>query len=322
MKEYGGYLPLDLKDGNLYYEYDSSRMLKCNTGLTAIYCAIKNIVPKRVFIPHFICDTVHELINNLGIEIIRYYITRDFKPINVKPDKDDCIILVNYFGVCDEVVLNQLDKFNNIIIDNTQAFFAKPIFRTGVYNVYSCRKFIGTPDGAFLIGENIKYIDLDEDFSGDRSLFLLKQHETGINSAYQESLENYSCIKNERRKMSLLTEKLLRSVDYSHIINSRKNNFNKLHSILKRHNRYDFDDKVSSVPYSYPLLLNIDIRKKLIDRRIYVPTLWKEKITEEYINKVEYDYSKNICHLPMDQRYNTEDMEYIGIVVIECLEDN
>lgn len=35
-----------------------------------------------------------------------------------------------------------------IILDNTQSFFQKPI--SGIDTIYSCRKYFGVPDGAYL----------------------------------------------------------------------------------------------------------------------------------------------------------------------------
>lgn len=43
MKELRGYLPLELKN-NHYYNYDETKMIKCNTGLTALCCDLYNLI--------------------------------------------------------------------------------------------------------------------------------------------------------------------------------------------------------------------------------------------------------------------------------------
>lgn len=321
VKELGGYLPLELKKNNHYYNYDETKMIKCNTGLTALYCAIKQIEPSTVILPYFICNTVIDLVKKMDLPITFYHIKSDFSPEDIKCPENSCIILVNYFGLCRNVIMDIVNQFSNVIIDNTQAFFSEPVFEEGVYNIYSCRKFIGVADGAYLIGKHIDSIFLEEDMSYQRADFLFKQYDCGINGAYPDKQNNYKIICEQRRKMSTLTDVMLSSVDYDYIINRRISNFNTLDSLFGEENLLLFKcGRDNNVPYSYPLLLNKDIRQKLIERKIFVPTLWKDLITNNMKNNYEYIYSKYICHLPIDQRYNDEDMLYIFRTIKEICE--
>lgn len=320
MKEYGGYLPLELHSGREYYNYGSENIIRLNSGLTAIYCALKIINPQRVFMPHFICPTVEDLVASMGFKIVKYYINENFEPINLKCSVEDCVILVNYFGLNSKVIRKYYSQFEHIIIDNTQAFFSEPIIEKNVYNVYSCRKFIGVPDGGYLIGTNLPEISLKKDFSSNRSGFLMMQYEYGINGAYDQSRENYNQIRDKRLKMSDLTQRILQSADYSHIKAVRKHNFSVLHELLADSNVLIFDSSYNEVPYSYPFMLEADIRNELVNKKIYVPWIWKEKTTDMYKGKYEYNFSKNIFHLPIDQRYNENDMCYIAQIVIGLLE--
>ena len=63
----------------------------------------------------------------------------------------------------------------------------------------------------------------------------------------------------------------------------------------------------------YPFMIQNGamIRKKLQQKKIYIPTLWpsvKEWCSEEML---EYKYAKDILPLPIDQRYGKKDMMYI-----------
>lgn len=49
MREYGGYLPLELPYKRKYYHYDSNHMVKTNSGTTALCCALMAMKPKRFF---------------------------------------------------------------------------------------------------------------------------------------------------------------------------------------------------------------------------------------------------------------------------------
>lgn len=321
MKEYGGYLPFELKAGKPYHDVGSDNILKCNSGLTAMYCALQSINPKRVHLPYFICPTVDRLIASMGIELVQYHITEKFEPIDLNCPDEDCVILVDYFGLNSSMVQRNYSGFKNVIIDNTQAFFSAPVFRTGVFNIYSCRKFIGTPDGGYLIGTEISDIPLEQDHSSPRSSFLLKQYEYGINGAYRESLENYEQIKDERKKMSVLTDKILEAADYSFIKYKRQQNFEILHRYLKDRNILELNYSPVDVPYHYPFMVKKDIRAKLVERKIYIPWIWKEKGLDGSNSQIEKDFTNFIYHLPIDQRYGEKEMRDIADIVIERLEE-
>lgn len=319
MKEYGGYLPLELKRGKAYYDFDSGKIIKTNSGLTAMYCALKCIKPRRVHIPYFICPTVDMLISSTGYEIVQYNIDKNFRPINLTCSNDECVILVNYFGLNTDMINRNYPYFNNVIIDNTQAFFADPVFKEKVYNVYSCRKFIGASDGGYLIGTDLPELGLEQDYSSKRSSFLLMQYEYGTNGAYSESIENYKQIKESRKGMSPLTERILESVDYSFVKKARQKNFIEISKYLNSYNELKIDLSENDVPYSYPFMVRKDIRSKLVKQKIYIPWIWKEKIADTSLKTLESDFSKYILHLPIDQRYDPGDMVYISQTVLKIL---
>ena len=155
MKEFGGYLPLELKNGKEYYEFNDSNMLRYNSGRTAIVSAVKNIMPDRIFLPYYICETVDEAIKKFfpNIQILKYKIDKFLYPKELDLKEKDCVLVVNYFGLMDKNIQKFIETYNNIniIVDNTQAFFSNPVWKDKVYNVYSCRKFIGVPDGGCLL---------------------------------------------------------------------------------------------------------------------------------------------------------------------------
>jgi len=59
-------------------------------------------------------------------------------------------VVVNYFGLCDDVVAEAQTRHapEQIVVDNAQAFFAAPTRCRA--SLYSPRKFFGVPDGGFL----------------------------------------------------------------------------------------------------------------------------------------------------------------------------
>ena len=63
----------------------------------------------------------------------------------------------------------------------------------------------------------------------------------------------------------------------------------------------------------YPLYIanGADIRKKLQEEKIYIPTLWPDVFDVCNETDLEYDMAKNILPIPCDQRYEFEDMKFI-----------
>lgn len=239
---------------------------------------------------------------------------------------DDCIMVCNYFGLKSYDFYERMSRrYKNIIFDNTQAFYAKPILKENIYNVYSPRKFVGVPDGGYLIGLRIKgiNIELKQDSSYDTSLYLLKSLEYGQNEAYEEYLRNEERIlKSGMMWMSSLTKKLLTTPDYDRLKAKRLENYKILEGLLGAYNLIDtriIDN--DTVPFVYPFLTNKNrssLRKYLVGKKIYVSQWWKAVI-EKDSTTYERDLSECLYPLPIDQRYTEKDMKEIASIVIEGL---
>jgi hypothetical protein len=111
--------------------------------------------------------------------------------------------------------------------------------------------------------------------------------------------------------MSLLIQNILKGIDYQRVIDIRIENFNYVAEKTSSNNKINIDNKAGL--FFYPLLIDHGnlIKKKLIERKIYVPTLWPNVLHESDRNTVEYYYADNIIFLPIDQRYGLECMKYM-----------
>ena len=54
-----------------------------------------------------------------------------------------------------------------------------------------------------------------------------------------------------------------------------------------------------------------EIRKRLQENKIFIPTLWPDVLENCDKTSLEYRYAKNILPIPIDQRYGMEEMEFI-----------
>ena len=83
----------------------------------------------------------------------------------------------------DEYVKIVTDRYApNIIIDNTQAFFSRPLPEIDTF--YTCRKFFGVADGAYLYTDKEADFDIPQDYSSSRMLFLLDRLDRSAEKAF------------------------------------------------------------------------------------------------------------------------------------------
>ena len=307
MEEYGGYLPFDLRSGSEFYE--GKNVIALNCARNGIIYSILDGKYKAIYIPFYMCQTVRDALRQHGIQYKIYHFDEKFEPLNVELKKEECILFPNYYGLFNDVKIeNLVDQYKNVILDNTQAFFATPDKRA--YNVYSCRKFIGVSDGAYVIKENIGHQRYKKDISFRRVQYLFKSIELGTNNAYIDSLraeEDLSA--SPILEMSVLTHNFLKNVDYIEIKKKRKRNFEALNNFFSGTGISHISLSNECVPMIYPLYIeNSKLREALITNRIYIPQWWKYLLESDEINEFESKLVKYLFPLPIDQRYETADV--------------
>lgn len=315
-KELGGYIELEYSRGKEYH----INAVALNCGRNCLAYLIKAYSIKKIFLPYFLCDSVHSLCKKLGVQVEFYNIEEDFSPIFPQNYKsEDWFYFVNYYGQFDKQKILQIKKkVQNLIIDNSQAFFDKPV--CNIPTLYTSRKFFGVTDGAYLYTEKKLNRNFEIDISYNRMNFLLGRFEKTASEFYAEYSSNNDLFENESiKQMSKLTRNLLQNIDYKFVKKQRTKNFAFLNKILNSYNKLNI--KNISGAFAYPLLLEdgFDIRKKLQEQKIYIPTLWPNVIEECDAKIIEYKYAKNILPLPVDQRYNIDDMKYMIDRILECI---
>ncbi len=307
-----GFIEFNLKQKAEYHK----NSIKLNCARQAINYIIKANSYKKVFVPYYICKTVYDV---LEIDYEFYYLNEDLTPKIKKSalKKDQAIIYPNYFGANNAKVLQVLADYKNVIIDNTQAFFQK------VKNcdaVYSPRKFFWVTDGAYVNCSKKLDIKLEQDTSYQRMMPLFKRIELGSNAAYKDSLANEDEItESKMKKMSLLTDQILHSIDYAEIIKIRKKNFAHMHKKLGKLNEMKIEVS-DDVPMVYPFLIKTSgLREKLIKNKIYIPHWWKEVLSNVAEDSYENYLSNNLLPLPIDHRYSAKDLDFIMDLILKNL---
>lgn len=319
MKEIGGYLQMETFHGEEFHQ----GLLRLNLGRTALLYALQELHVSVLYLPRFICDSVTSACRSWNGTVKWYSVTEDFLPSDsFNPERGAYVYLINYYGqLTEEHILSLKQKFGNILVDNTHDFYQKPV--QGIPTLYSCRKFFGLPDGAYLYlperPEN--YGTLPQDCSALRMSHILGRLEHSASDYYQDMLNTaHSFYSEPVKRMSPLTQNLLRGIDYKEAAQRRRENYKKLESLLGSQNGRAF--RMPDVPFVYPFYTSKAsfLRKKLAEEKIFVPAYWNNVITQSSPDSTEWDLASHILPLPVDQRYLPEDMNIIAHV-LETLQE-
>jgi hypothetical protein len=314
MQEYGSFFELDLRQGCEYY---LGRRVKClNTARSGILYALRLMGCKKILIPVYQCGAVAEFLTANGIHVSYFSVDGGLLPVLPRGlPGGTALLIVNYFGLIPRDRLKSfVARYKNFIIDNSQAFYSLPL--KGAYNVYSPRKFFGVPDGCYVVGERAGSEDfaIEDDYSADSSLFLLKRLEAGCEAAYEGRQINEARLAAcGIRNMSMLTKKLLAGIDYEYIKNKRKENFDLSLKLYSGMNLLDLSKFAvtdpSAVPMVYPLVVrNEEIAGFLQQNKIFIGRWWAHLKRGAAKNSMETLLSKYMLPLPVDQRMNKEDI--------------
>lgn len=307
-KTIGGYIELQLPEGSEHYP----SFIKLNTGRNAFEYLLRIKKYSLVYLPYFTCEVMLEPLRRLSIPYRFYRINQDLEPqIDFLMEENACLLYTNYFGIKQDTVKRLAREVKNLIVDNAQAFFCPPV--EGIDTFYSCRKFFGVPDGAYLYTESNTRLSLESDISVYRFSHLIKSIDLSIETGYHDYLKNNVVLGNNPiKKMSVLSQRILSGVDYEDCRCIRNANFQHLHRSLSAVNKLDIDLRNIDGPMVYPLLIDQSgARKALISKKIFVATYWPNVLEWASEDLFEHYLSKHLLPLPVDHRYRTKDMDHM-----------
>ena len=318
--EIGSFIELQFPKGREYYRGDTD-IARLNSGRSALLYAFRCTGRRVLWLPYYQCDCVRDYFRREGCELRFYRIDEHFEPVALEPAADEAVLLVNYYGVMSHGRLTSLARrYEHVIIDDCQAFFAKPA--DGAFNVYSARKFIGVPDGAYVIGHGAQSLcsALGQSFSSDTAAYLLQRIEYGCEGkAYDSRRRNEERIEREGMlRMSKLTRAILDGTDYGPIMKKRRDNFAYAHSLFRDINRLDplryYDD--GCVPMTYPLVAEDGgLLGRLLAHKHFQGHWWSYLVDEMPADSFEYYLSRYMIPITIDQRYGPRELDYIRSIV-------
>ena len=309
MKPIGGYFSLELSQGESYHP----DAIALNTGRNCLEYVLRVRGYKKVYIPYYTCDVVLEPFHKLNVGYEYYHIDQQLELSNqISLQDKEALLYTNYFGLKQRHVEQLAERYGKqLIVDNTQAFYAKPV--DGIDTFYTCRKFFGVPDGAYLYTDAEVEIEMEQDVSYDRLSFLLKRIDLGPEAGYADFREQSARLVGQPiKRMSKLTQLMLRGIDYYEVAQKRKSNYEMLQNALGTKNHLVLPLEIDAVPMVYPyFVIENGLREKLIKNTVFVARYWMNVLEWAPTDSFDFVLAQQLQPLPVDQRYGEEDMERI-----------
>lgn len=301
----GGYFELELNDfGSIYHD----NLVALNSGRNALEYILIQKGYKKIYVPYYTCDVTLQPLKRQNVDYEFYFLDKDFYPKNLALKDKEALLYVNYYGIMNKQVKKLSENYDNLIVDNSQAFYERPL--PNVDTFYSPRKFFGLPDGGFASCNGNKEIHLKRDNSLNRMSHLLKRIDLGAENGYEDFKMNDHKLDNlALKKMSRLTEKLMYNIQFKQAKSIRVTNFNKMHESLRKNNELTplIENSSFAAPMIYPFLKkgNQKTRKHLIENKIYTAVYWPnvKKWLDDKSHWETY-LQNNLIANPIDQRYN------------------
>lgn len=342
-KEIGGFFDFDINsikenviEIKSLIDYDNKKYFI--SGRQAIeYCLEHIDSNNKVLLPSFLCHSMIEPFLRKNYELFFYDIDKN---LNVKISdinklsnqyKIETVLIVPYFGF-NTIIYDEKLNIKNKIIDITQSLYSNLDLKNYDYCIASLRKWGNCIDGGLaknLINTfniDIKYqpyekiIQLERLFAQQKYMYL--NENIGEKEDFLKNYSRFSKYLQESKTyttMSNLSKKIYETLDTEYIRNRRIDNYNYLLEKIRKYNFINiiFNKKViDDVPLYFPIYVENnrdEFQKFMINKKIFLPIIWpKASILDGYnINQEsEYVYENIIC-IPIDQRYNKEDMNMI-----------
>jgi len=304
----GGYLPLELGAAGGppphlagAHAFQSAR--------AAFLALLEKVRPSMVWLPWYLCDSMAEPLAQAGIAARRYALDAEFLPQQVELRRGELLLHVNQFGLlgAQQRLLAARLPAGQLVFDNSQAFYAEPL--PALASLYSPRKFLGVPDGGYLVAPGLELPEPPRDSgSPGRCTALLLRHAEGAEAGYAAFGAAEATLSGQPpRRMSRLTERLLAQVDHARVRQRRRANFALLAAALAPANALHWELDGDAVPLCYPLMPpRAGLRQQLVAGRIYTPCYWPELLDGRPLPPRETQWATRLLALPVDQRYDEE----------------
>jgi hypothetical protein len=280
---------------------------------------------REALIPSWTCPVIPQTLSGAGIPWMEYGLGHDLQPdweqLTRHACSDAAVILNSYFGVVmpcrDRIERLRAETGARILLDHAQSLY-EPC-PSGCAAFYSPRKFVGVPDGGFLLtGVESGYEappapveHVEPDLFSERLCCLGLRREYGSAEAWEMFRRLEKAVSPGPTAMSSLSYDIFASIDHGSMASTRRANYAALAGALGLPGLFGSQ----TVPLCLPLAVtgpSEPARRRLVEKGIFVPRYWPGVDADK-------DMGCNLLALPVDQRCTAGDMSRLSIEVAQVL---
>jgi hypothetical protein len=320
--------------------FAKNHILRCDTGRSALQLALRDWRRARssqavAWVPSYACPSIGAAVAAAGFAA-RLYADRpglSSWPTAPTPADADIVVVIHYFGVINRAACAWLESRPHrewgLIEDCVQAPYTAGAGVRGDYAIASLRKWWPAPDGALVCSRNAMAAATlappDEHYISQRLSARLLNGSHECDAMYLKWVEESEQLLAgaEPRQVSWISSSLLASVDPKGAAVVRRDNWSLLREGLQGQAciRPVFDSlALGEVPLGFPVLVSEGVRDRLRtflkDRQVFCPVHWK--LTGSAF-PADRAMSDRILTIPLDQRYDSADMQLVLTHIREFL---
>ncbi|MDI6828589.1 MAG: DegT/DnrJ/EryC1/StrS family aminotransferase [Armatimonadota bacterium] len=289
-----------------------------SNGRSCIALVVEKLSPPNVWVPSYLC---HTILSGIDANRVRFYpVNYDLK---TNPDywidkvnKDDLVILIDYFGwLCSRDCIASIKSRGAWVLEDAcQALLTNGVGELADFVVFSPRKFLGIPDGGIL-NSNAKNVSFggiqltcpSSDWWTKSLTSLVLRWEFDSNGGSRKWYDLYREVEAENKtahhSMSELSRVLLMyAFDYNEIVKRRIENYLVLAEGLTEVALFPHLPE-GVVPLGFPIRVHERdrIRETLFAQNIYPPVHWQISgvVPSEFNDS--HRLAKDIMTIPCDQ---------------------
>jgi hypothetical protein len=317
----GGFFEFEITHGKNVYHKNAVAL---TNGRACMSLIIQQLNPQKIYLPFYTCDALFEPMISKKIKYEFYSINRDLEPETLPVlNNDEYFLYINFFGIknraTDKLIKLYTDSF---ILDNTHDFFNRGYKNTISFT--SARKYFGVPDGAYLYMpkkteqnfERFKKVSIDH---------LVNRLIGNQELSYKQFLAYEKSLTPNIKRISTLSEIILSNINYGEVINKRKENYLFWSTLLNDINQLKLENVDANLnPFCYPFLPFQTVDKKALHQKLFfIPSYWPDTQHRKIKGyKFERYLSNNLLPLPIDHRYDKNDLKRLAKFLLDLLKNN
>ena len=353
MREFGSEHPaVTLPDGYFASFEKHGHITWLRSGREALHLVALSLNPDKtepvVLMPAYCCHSMVDPFEKAGWKVVYYRLNEDLTAdtgylsrllVEVRPK---AVLTMNFYGSASTVdavsVVKCIYPECNCIEDFSHCTFCfSDIYNDQIdYYVTSIRKSIGVCDGAVIVSKaalDESYVeDVETEFMTSRrecqklkAQYCYTQDVATKNIFFPElrrqegELDNFSGV----HRISKTGKEMLGVLNGESIRYARQKNMEHILDLLrgKVESIPGIERCLDCAPFSLPILLRNrdEVQQRLAKRGVYAPVLWPICDEARAVCPVSVRMADEMLSIPMDQRYNYDDIEDIAKLILETV---